>query len=186
MNENINDLRISACFAGVRLEAFQTIQRYFDVTSVVTVYDSWVHRHCKSVGFSVEFVNKKNKEKVLQYLVKQSAPIVVSAGFPFILPRHVLNSGAIYVNSHPSLLPAHKGHSPIKEAFKNQEEDMGITVHFMSEEVDSGQIICQEQVSVKGMTLQEIYELLFSVVEPKAISKAMGILYNEGILKRAE
>jgi len=178
--------RVSACFAGIRIEAFQTVQQYFSVTSVLTVYDSWVHRYCKTADFSVMLVSSNNKEEVFQSLAEQSTPIVISAGFPFLFPKYVLESGALYINSHPSLLPAYKGRSPIKEAFKNKEKLMGVTVHFMSEEADSGQIICQEPISVERLSLQDIYDLLFGVVEPKTISKALTTLYHEKFFEKPE
>ena len=50
---------------------------------------------------------------------------------------------------------------------------MGVTVHYMSEAVDDGTQICQEKVWTKGFPLQEIYDLLFGVVEPMAVTRAM-------------
>jgi len=53
---------------------------------------------------------------------------------------------------------------------------LGITVHYMIEDVDAGEIIFQEKVSVKNLPIQDIYGLLFSVVEPFVITKALEIM----------
>ena len=53
---------------------------------------------------------------------------------------------------------------------------MGITVHYMIEDVDAGEIIFQEKVSVKNLLIQDIYGLLFNVVEPFVITKALEIM----------
>ena len=95
------------------------------------------------------------------------------------MPRFVLESGPLFLNSHPSLLPAYKGYHAIKEAFENQEEYMGVTGHRMAEEVDAGPVIHQEKVWVKGMVLPQIYDLLFAVVEPMAITRSMEKLSHE-------
>jgi hypothetical protein len=42
--------------------------------------------------------------------------------------------------------------------------------------VDAGEIIFQEKVSVKNLPIQDIYGLLFSVVEPFVITKALEIM----------
>src|SRR3972149_4044332 len=153
----MNTRRPSACFAGIRLEALQVLQRYTQVTSIITLPDSWVHRYCASNEIPVELIEKRSRDKAFHFLANQSASLVVSAGFPYILPRFVLASGPTFINSHPSLLPAYKGIFAIKEAVDNHEEFMGVTVHYMIEDVDAGPVIHQERVWVKGLMLQEIY-----------------------------
>jgi len=168
--------RVTACFAGSRLEALKAVQRYAEVVSILTPPNSWVHNHCRSTGTPAILVDRKSKLESFDLLSKQSVSLVVSAGFPFILPRRVLDSGPTFVNSHPSLLPSYRGFNAIKEAFARKEEYMGVTVHFMTEEVDAGPPIHQEKVPVKGLSLQEIYDLLFGIVEPRALSKSLELL----------
>jgi folate-dependent phosphoribosylglycinamide formyltransferase PurN len=169
-----------ACFAGTRLEAFRALQRNYEVKSVLTLPGSRVHQQCADDDFPVQLISpgekKDRKEAAFKFLTQQSVDLVLSAGFPFILPGSLLQSGPTFINSHPSLLPAYPGYNAIKEAFKNQEEYLGVTVHFMVEEVDAGQQIHQETVWVKGLTLPEVYHLLFGMVEPRAITRALDLL----------
>lgn len=58
------------------------------------------------------------------------------------LPRY----GAI--NIHPSLLPKYRGASPIQWAVANGEEKTGVTILYVSEEMDAGDIICQQEVAI--------------------------------------
>ena len=174
--------RPTSCFMGTRLEALQALWRYAEVMAILTIPGSWVHQYCESQGLACHLGRKGMKEDTFQFLLQQSAQLVLSAGFPFVLPGTVLRSGPLFINSHPALLPAYKGYNAIKEAFQSQEEYMGVTVHFMIEEVDAGPHICQEKVWVKGMTLQEIYDLLFGVVEPMAITRAMEKLLQDSLL----
>ena len=55
-------------------------------------------------------------------------------------------------------------------------------MHYMIEEVDAGELIFQEKVLVKNLPIQNIYELLFSVVEPFVITKALEIIINKHFL----
>jgi len=168
----------TACFAGTRLESLQAVQRYAEVVSIFTVRGSWVHQFCESNGASCVLVSKDSKQTAFKLLAKQPVAFVVSAGFPYIFPAEILLSGPIFINSHPSLLPAYKGRDAINMAIHSHEEYMGVTVHHMAQEVDAGATIHQEQVWVDGLERQEIYDLLFGIVEPLAITRALQTLFQ--------
>ena len=53
------------------------------------------------------------------------------------------------INSHPSLLPKYKGLRPIREALKNNERELGVTVHYMNENLDDGKIIIKKKFLLK-------------------------------------
>ena len=169
---------IKACFVGTRIEAMLALGRFADIISIATVEGSRVHGYCSERGIDPCLLSHSNREDSYRFLSEQKVDIVFSAGFPFILPGRVLTSGPLYVNSHPSLLPAYKGNDAIKEAYANGEGYMGVTVHYMVEEVDAGNRIVQEKVWVRGLELRELYEVLFSLVEPIAITRAMERMYE--------
>ena len=173
----------SSCFAGTRLEALLALQQFCEVMTVITVPGSLVHRHLESLGRPVFLVTKGSKDKAIDFLSNQQTNLVLSVGFPYILPATVLNSGPLFINSHPSLLPAYKGYNAIKEAFDAGEEYMGVTVHHMVEDVDAGPVIHQEKASVQRLNLEEIYQLIFGEVEPKAIRHALALLSQDGVTR---
>ena len=129
----------------------------------------------------MELVDRNRKDAAFRFLAEQSVDLVISAGFPLIIPPSVLRSGPAFLNSHPSLLPAYKGYHPVKQAFENGEEYMGVTVHRMVEEVDAGPVLHQEMVWVKDLELPQIYDLLFSVVEPMAITRSLEQVLQQGV-----
>lgn len=49
------------------------------------------------------------------------------------------------LNLHPSLLPLYRGGNPYSRVIMNQEKETGVTVHFMSEGFDTGDIVFQEK-----------------------------------------
>ncbi len=161
------------------MEALLALQRYIDITFVLATQDSYVHKFCLANNLPFLSIGKGQKEVAFDCLSKQSVDLVLSAGFRYILPSYILSNAPVFVNSHPSLLPNYKGMNAIKEAVFKGEEFMGVTVHYMVEDVDEGPFIHQEKAWVKGMALQEIYDLIFSVVEPMAISKAMEHILRE-------
>ena len=65
-------------------------------------------------------------------------------------------SGRI-INLHPSLLPKYKGLHAVEQAFKSGDEVTGCTVHFVTEELDSGTIIKQQDVPIlPGDTVESL------------------------------
>ena len=52
------------------------------------------------------------------------------------------------INIHPSLLPKYKGLNAIQQALDNEEVLTGCTVHYVTNELDSGKIIKQETVPI--------------------------------------
>jgi phosphoribosylglycinamide formyltransferase-1 len=79
------------------------------------------------------------------WLDERSVDLVVLAGFMQLLGAEFIGRfrGRI-VNVHPALLPAFPGVRPIEEALAYGVKVMGVTVHFVDEDVDSGPIILQE------------------------------------------
>ena len=170
---------INSVFIGTRLEALEALKRYTNIDLIVTKEDSWVFKKYNNSEINVQLINKTYKSEIFDLLSKWKSGLVLSAGFPYILPDYVLNNGALFVNSHPALLPSYKGYNGIKDALKCGEEYLGVTMHYMIEEVDAGELIFQEKVLVKNLPIQNIYELLFSVVEPFVITKALEIIINK-------
>ena len=78
------------------------------------------------------------------------------------------------INIHPSLLPAFKGGSAIKDSLFNRSKITGCSVHFVEEEVDSGSLIMQAALPVLKEdnleTLSRKIQLLEHKILPLSIS----------------
>lgn len=87
---------------------------------------------------------------------------ILVACFPFLIPesiRSLAKHGAY--NLHPSMLPDYKGPTPLFWQFYYGEKNTGVTLHVMTDEIDSGPIIAQTQVPFPdGMTSDEASILL--------------------------
>jgi phosphoribosylglycinamide formyltransferase-1 len=84
--------------------------------------------------------------------IKEAAPdLVVLAGFMRVLKPKFLGAFAgRIINLHPSLLPLFPGLDGIGQAFRAGVKSTGCTVHYVTAEVDAGQIIEQAVVSVEA------------------------------------
>lgn len=98
--------------------------------------------------------NELNSGHVLEKLRSCRADLIVLAGFLKKIPNEILSAfDDRVVNIHPSLLPDYGGEGMYginvhREVVENEEEETGITIHYVSEEYDEGEIIFQETVEI--------------------------------------
>ena len=94
--------------------------------------------------------NLSELEEQVSELVKiHNINLVVLAGFMRLLSKEFINSlpqGSI-INVHPSILPEFKGLNAIQQALESGAKYTGVTIHYVDEGVDTGEII--QQVSLK-------------------------------------
>jgi len=75
--------------------------------------------------------------------------LIVLAGFMRILSKHFIEHFKHrLINIHPSLLPKYKGLNTHRQALENNDEIHGASVHYVSDELDSGPIVIQVVVPV--------------------------------------
>lgn len=96
-------------------------------------------------GIPVEYVNKENLCDTIQ---KYNADILLSCGFSFVISDEVINHFKYAINVHPTLLPKYRGYRSGPYILINGEKESGVTVHFLNEELDKGDIILQEKFDV--------------------------------------
>jgi phosphoribosylglycinamide formyltransferase-1 len=124
------------------------------------------------------------QEAIASRLEQASVDLVVCAGWDRVLePQVVRRFAGRIINIHPSLLPAFGGglHA-IEDALRYGVKITGCTVHFVTEEVDTGPIISQAAVPVlPGDTHKTLAERIH-IEEHRLLVEAIQ-LYSEGKLE---
>lgn len=89
-----------------------------------------------------------------EYLKSLEVDLIVLAGFLWLIPRHLLDAfdGKI-INIHPALLPKYGGkgfygHHVHEAVVAHHEKESGITIHYVNERYDSGDVIFQKSVTL--------------------------------------
>jgi phosphoribosylglycinamide formyltransferase-1 len=96
------------------------------------------------------------------WLEEHGVELVVLAGYMHLLtPRFLDRFPNRIVNVHPSLLPAFPGAHAIDDALDAGASTTGVTVHYVDEGLDSGEVIVQEEVAVepRETLVQRIHEV---------------------------
>ena len=96
------------------------------------------------------FPDRSAYDTALQSLIDGHAPsLVVLAGFMRILsPEFVAHYAGRLINIHPSLLPRFRGLHTHRRALEAGARQHGASVHFVTDELDSGPVIIQASVPV--------------------------------------
>jgi len=137
------------------------IQNGYPVIGVVTQPDKPKGRGRQMAPSPVKITALENGLSVIQpervreasflELFRQMAPdAVVVAAFGQILPKEILENPPLgCVNVHPSLLPRFRGAAPMNWTLIRGEEKTGVTIMFMNEGVDTGDLLLQEETPVE-------------------------------------
>ena len=134
---------------------------------------------------SKDFSQKKLFElEIVNTLVNYDVELVVMAGWMKIVTPFFINKFKNkIINIHPSLLPAYKGGSAIKESLSNGSKITGCSVHFVDEEVDSGSLIMQAALSIKNdddiESLSKRIQMLEHKILPHSISYAGFLIRSD-------
>lgn len=116
-----------------------------------------------------------SKMKQLPALLAGLAPdLILVTSFPRLLPPEVLAIPRLGgVNGHPAPLPAYRGPDPIFWQFYHGEPRIGLTMHRMAGEFDTGPILAQGAAPIgPDDTPDDIYPLLYSLA-PSLIKEAL-------------
>jgi phosphoribosylglycinamide formyltransferase-1 len=98
--------------------------------------------------------------------------LTVLAGFMRILTP-VFTDEVKAINLHPSLLPLHKGMMAIERSYDDENEVGGVSVHWVSSELDGGEVILQKEIQKEAKSFEE-YENEIKAIEKMALIE--GIL----------
>ena len=141
----------------------ENIIKYFKNTTaanVVSVFtnnaNAKVIERAKNLQISTEIFSKEElcSGNVLQKLNVIQPDLIVLAGFLLKFPESIVEfySNSI-INIHPALLPKYGGKGMYgmnvhKAIVENKEKETGITIHYVNENYDEGNIIFQKKVTV--------------------------------------
>ena len=123
-----------------------------------------------------EHVNFASREEfdaaVVAEIKRANVDLTVLAGFMRILTP-VFTRQIRAINLHPSLLPLFKGAHAIKESFDSDMKVGGVSVHWVSEELDGGKIIAQRAFEKGAGMSFEAYEAKIHEIEHEILPETI-------------
>ncbi|RLD58870.1 MAG: phosphoribosylglycinamide formyltransferase [Bacteroidetes bacterium] len=153
-----------AIFASGSGTNAQQIIEHFKDSSFVSIKhifcnrkDAYVLNRAKDFLIPSTIFSKKefyHSTSILEKLLENKIDYIILAGFLWLIPLDILKEFPNrIINIHPALLPKYGGKGMyggfVHEAvIKNREKESGITIHFVNEKYDDGEIIFQANCNI--------------------------------------
>ncbi|MDB5010007.1 MAG: purN [Mucilaginibacter sp.] len=124
-------------------------------------------------------------DEVIRILKTLQVDLIVLAGFLWLVPSTLLKSFPNkIINLHPALLPKYGGKGMYGDhvhqaILANKEEESGITIHFVNEQFDEGEIIHQSKFKIEPGDTLEIVKFKGQQLEHQHFPKVI-----ESLLKK--
>jgi phosphoribosylglycinamide formyltransferase-1 len=113
-------------------------------------------------------------ETLLANVQHHQPDLVVLAGFMKVLPANFVAAlkGKL-INIHPSLLPEFKGAHAVRDALAAGATKTGVTIHYVDEGVDTGEIIIQSEVLIQPNDNEAILHERIKLVEHELLASTI-------------
>ena len=142
-----------------------------NVIAVVTQPDKEIGRHKEILFSPIKKMAIDNGIKVIQpfkirnefdEIIILNPDIIITCAYGQIVPKEILDCPRLgCINVHASLLPKLRGGAPIHRAILNDFKETGITIMYMDEYMDTGDMIEKEKVIITdSMTTGELHDRL--------------------------
>jgi phosphoribosylglycinamide formyltransferase-1 len=131
--------------------------------------------------FDAGFDREAYSARVAEALAAHDVDLVAMAGFGTILGRAAHDAyGGRMINTHPALLPAHKGWHAVRDALAAGDTVTGCTIHVAGLEVDTGPILAQEEVPILPGDDEEALHERIKVVERRLFPDTVAAIVARG------
>lgn len=137
-----------------------------------TLTPSPVKKYAMEKGTEVISPASLKDDEVIQKLVDANADVFVVTAYGRILSKRILDIPRLgCVNIHASLLPKLRGAAPINRAIMNGDKVGGVTVMYMDEGMDTGDMILTREVEIKDDWCAEEYHDALAEVGKDALKE---------------
>lgn len=134
------------------------IEQKANLVGVVTRADKPQGRKQKIIFSPVKELALKHQLKLFQpiklidatnEILALQPDLIITCSYGRIIPEAIINYPKFHcVNIHPSLLPKYRGASPMQTAIMNNDEITGVSLVYMTKELDNGPILWQEAIAL--------------------------------------
>ena len=122
---------------------------------------------------------KMKDEEVINKIKEINPDLIVVVAYGKILPKEIIDIPKYgIINVHSSLLPKYRGASPIHSAILNGDSETGVSIMYIEEGLDSGDVILREYCEItEDDTLGTLHDKLKNL-GAAGLAKALNLIEN--------
>lgn len=157
------------------------IEAGYHISLVVTpYYDNFIYKRleltCNKYKIPLLRAKKINSYEVYDAVKTVSPDLCIISHFERLIKKPLLDIPPMgFINLHPSLLPNYRGMAPQHWPIINGETEAGITVHYVDEQPDTGNIIIQKRFPLSSdmyvSDLQKVWLEYYRTIMVEALEK---------------
>lgn len=172
------------------LEVFKMlIKEEYRIVGVVTQPDKRVGRKKiltmsevkeEALKYDIPIIQPTKIKNDYQAVLDLKPDMIITAAYGQIIPKALLDYPKYgCINVHASLLPKYRGGAPVHRCIINGENITGVTIMYMAEKMDAGNIIKQEVVPIYDEDNVGILYDRLSVVGASLLKKTLPSIFNK-------
>ena len=148
--------------------------------------EAYILKRAQKNNILNKYISDKNLDRdrfgelITKNFIELNVDIILLIGFMKILSdSFCLKWKDKILNVHPSLLPKYAGgmnNGVHEQVLKNKEDETGCTIHYVTEEVDSGPILIQKKCSVLSNDSVETLKKRVQQLEGEAFIEALNFI----------
>lgn len=184
-----------ALFVGtgeIGIPVLRFLASHYNLVGVLTQPDrpAGRHRELKAPAIKQELMQLAPEIPILQpesprlseaieWVRFLAADVIVTMAYGRILPRELLDAPALAcLNVHASLLPRHRGASPIQSVIASGDAESGITIMYMAEGLDTGDILLERPLRLRRRETAATLSDRLAELAPLALEESLRLLAN--------
>ncbi|TNK81970.1 methionyl-tRNA formyltransferase [Mycoplasmopsis pullorum] len=136
---------------------FEKIIQNFNVVAIVSQPDRPANRNYKlqptptkllAQKYNIHLFQPNKISEIYDELVELKPDLLLTCAFGQYIPQKVLDIPKYALNIHGSLLPKYRGAAPIQYSLLNGDTQTGISLMFMTKQMDAGDVIFQAKLDI--------------------------------------
>ena len=189
MSKTLKDLKV--VFMGTPEFSVPILESLIELTDVVLVVsqpDKEVGRKrvltpspvkACALSHGIEVYTPAKIREEYEYILNKKPDIIITAAYGQIVPKQML----IYpdygcINVHASLLPKYRGASPIQSAIMNGDTTTGVTLMYMEEGLDTGNIIHAKEIDIDPTDTYGTLSDKLSILGRDLLAKTLPVIFE--------
>ena len=168
-------------FAANILEGL--IKSNFNIVAVVTQPDKEIGRKRvltpsavkqMAIKYNIPVLTPTKIRKEYEEVLSYKPDLIISSAYGQIIPKELLDYPKFKcINTHGSLLPLYRGGAPIQRSIINGDTKTGITIMYMNEKMDEGDILYQKEIDID---IHDTNSTLFSKLSDLSLNMLLEFL----------
>ena len=173
------------------VKVLESLLERYQVEAVVSQPDKLVGRKKiltetpvkkSALKHSIKVIQPKNIKKEYKEIISLKPDLIVTCAYGQILPKEILDCPKYgCINVHASLLPKLRGGAPIQRAIMEGYYETGITIMYMNEGMDDGDIIKQNSTSITDNDNLESLSKRLSKIGSKLLLEVITDIQNNKV-----